>query len=331
MCTIFDLNTLTQFGVAMDANVVFSDPNPALPSGTLGAGFPIPPVINQPTGTTTLGLHQALTIFPTMYMWNKTQCWGAEMLYMRRFHRIDEASTFDMFLGARWVQFNEDFLVRTLPGSTTNMMITNPFFSETVSTKATGDTLGSSYWDTWVHNNIVGPEVAARWSRGRGRWKFTLDGRFTAGLNSQNVQQNGELGRDIAGAPSGYVAIVEPNPNDTVTGTTGLITVPLAPGQILDSAPSSFASTARATVFSPVVDLRAILSYKLTKAVNFKVEWEGMWLDNIARPSSLVNYRVSGNDNGQAGHYVMGIDMGGNNNLQSLIMTGVNVGIEINR
>jgi hypothetical protein len=129
-----------------------------------------------------------------------------------------------------------------------------------------------------------------------------------AGLNTQSVTQEGELGRDIAGMPATF---------ETLNGISG--TTYNNAGQIWFMSPTSFATSAHATVFSPLVELRTELSYKLTKAVNFKVGFNGIWLDGIARPSSLITYQVPN----------LGINMA--NNLQSVIMTGVNVGVEINR
>jgi hypothetical protein len=289
LCDVFVLSPLTQTFTSLDANVVFNDPVIGLYNERrLQGGFPhvagAPTYPDMPQPPYMVGTNEVLlnvpTNFSTMNVVNKTSIYNVELMYLRRFHQLDN---FEIYMGARYFNFSENFQVQGL-----------------------GGTLGSSYWMTEAHNQIIGPEIAARWAQERGRWKLSVDGRFLAGANIQAVTQEGELGRDIKGPP----AVLGLDP---ATGTYDNA------GQIWFMSPTEFDTSANTTVFSPLVELRAELSYKLTKAVNFKVGFNGIWVDGIARPSALINYTVPN----------MGINM--SNNYQSVFMAGVNVGVEINR
>jgi hypothetical protein len=41
-----------------------------------------------------------------------------------------------------------------------------------------------------------------------------------------------------------------------------------------------------------VVELRAGLRYKLTRAIDVGAGWTGIWVADVARPSSMINYEV---------------------------------------
>ena len=77
----------------------------------------------------------------------------------------------------------------------------------------------------------------------------------------------------------------------------------------------------RATIneFSPLVELRLDARYTITRAIDFRVGWTGMWVDNIARPNGMIEYAVPD----------MGIDT--TRNKQSVFVNGVTVGFDINR
>ncbi len=58
---------------------------------------------------------------------------------------------------------------------------------------ARGGNFTDSYWNTTSHNEIAGPEVGVRWYQPIGRFGISAEGRFTAGINSQSVNQDGLL------------------------------------------------------------------------------------------------------------------------------------------
>ena len=173
----------------------------------------------------------------------------------------------DFYFGARYMAFNEDFNV----------------------TGAGGVLIDQSFWNTTAGNNIIGPQIDARYFKQQGKWTFSTEGRFLAGLNIQNISQNGAF---------------------AYTGNPGDNLKPLAwPG-------NSFESRATLDEFSPVAELRVDFRYMLTRYIDFRVGWTGMWMDGIARPSNMVEYSVPS----------MGINTA--NNSQNVFMTGLNIGFE---
>ena len=70
---------------------------------------------------------------------------------------------------------------------------------------------------------------------------------------------------------------------------------------------------------SPAVELRVEGRYQITRAISFHAGWTGMWMDGIARASSMVDYTVP----------AMGIDM--SDNRQSLFVNGLTLGFDVNR
>ena len=56
---------------------------------------------------------------------------------------------------------------------------------------------GRAYSDTTFINNIVGPEIAMKWTNQRQRWGLTADTRFTFGYNIQDWSQSNGIGQEL--------------------------------------------------------------------------------------------------------------------------------------
>ena len=146
--------------------------------------------------------------------------------------------------------------------------------------------------ETGAINHIIGPQVGGRWTKQWERVRVAAEGRFCPAINFQNVRQTGDW--------------------------TLVSTVPFAPTPVPNFAMGSLSSTAYTTLFTPVVDLRAEIGYQITSAVELTVGWNGMWMDGIARPTSLVNYQVPG----------LGINMA--HNSQNVFVNGLTLGVVFN-
>ena len=44
---------------------------------------------------------------------------------------------------------------------------------------------------------MVGPQIGLRWFKKQGRWMFTTEGRFLAGMNCQNISQQVDIGPNL--------------------------------------------------------------------------------------------------------------------------------------
>ncbi|HYW78446.1 MAG TPA: hypothetical protein VE890_02680, partial [Thermoguttaceae bacterium] len=118
-------------------------------------------------------------------------------------------------------------------------------------------------------------------------------------FNAQSVRQSGTLGSEL-----------NPILTDRGVGEPDLML------------PTDFNHSARMWEWSPAVELRVEGIYQLTRAVSFRAGWTGLWIDGIARSSSMVDYSLGVNS-------TMGILADRNN--QDVFMHGWTIGFDINR
>lgn len=154
--------------------------------------------------------------------------------------------------------------------------------------------LGDSEWDTSIVNNIVGPQLAYKWTRSNGRWSIGSQGRFAFGYNIRDWDQRGFIAED-----------------STIS----------RPNNPLYLRPKSFSYSHHDDDFSPIGELRLDLKYRLTDNIALNLGWSGTFVDNIRRASTSVDYALY-DENGK----VMGFRDGG---TQELFANGVNFGVEI--
>jgi hypothetical protein len=107
-----------------------------------------------------------------------------------------------------------------------------------------------SRWELEAENHIVGPNVGVRYFKLAGRWMLNAEGRFLAGFNSQSIHLNYQL---------------------VYPGTHG-------------------SAAEYQNEWSPLAELRVELRYLLTKAINLRVGWTGMWVDGIGRSPYMIDY-----------------------------------------
>ena len=220
----------------------------------------------------TVDIVKAIPIkFDSLDVVNKTRFWNIEWNYLIRTGEIGNLGNFEFFGGPRYFELKDDFNVTTATGGS--------------------GALDGSWWNTTAQNNVIGGQLGVRWFKTRGRWTFNGEGRFFAGLNCQNIYQNGEF-------------MVSPNATFTPLNWTG----------------GDIAHSAFIREFTPCIEVRLEMRYALTRSINLHAGYTGMWMDHIARASSMINYDVTDN---------LGILTDQNN--QNIWTNGVTVGIDINR
>ncbi|MCH8839994.1 MAG: BBP7 family outer membrane beta-barrel protein [Planctomycetes bacterium] len=128
-----------------------------------------------------------------------------------------------------------------------------------------GSILGMTSVDQRIDNNIVGPQIHARWDHQKGRFLWTLDGRCLLGYNVSNWDQVGLFGQEL---------------------------VPGGMNRLLYGQPTSSAYGRQDNDFSPVVELRAETSYQITNAIAWKLGYTALFVDNIHRAASTVRWRA---------------------------------------
>jgi hypothetical protein len=139
-----------------------------------------------------------------------------------------------------------------------------------------------------VENDIVGPQIGGRLFTRNDRWEFSTEGRFFAGFDFQNFHQRGFL-----------------QPNNSLA---------LEPVQFFDAF--------HAAEFAPGAELRVHGKVYITRGFAFQAGWTGIFVDNIARAASTVDYTIRPTK-------YLGIN--GDNNRESIFINGLDVGIVWNR
>jgi hypothetical protein len=225
-------------------------------------------------------------IFTEMKIENRASTWGTEFNYIYRMHPTDHHGTFEWMFGARYMEFNERSSVW-----------------------GWGGPLDDSYWTTSADNHIVGPQLGLHWFRTMDRFTWDVQGRFTAGFNRQNMHQQGTLGSNLA-----LNRATLPIPD---TGFNG-------GGYPVSMLPTAFYNTAYENEFSPLVELGMKIKYDVTRSFSVGAGWNGMWVDNIARPVDMVNYQI-----GPFAGQKMGIQT--QNNRQDMFVHGLTIDFSFNR
>ncbi len=258
--------------------ITFGDPDGLLHAyGTLG-------------GVVVSDLGQLPGAFDTILMRNITTLNGVEAMRTYRAPRLHNNGYFEVMYGVRWFQMVDGF----------ETWAYNNFFS--TSSVAIGNSivpyniLNASYWGTTVQNNLVGPQIGLRWFAQRGHWTTSVETRFMAAANFQNVNQRAILGSlsqtsiaSFANATAGFVGLAT---NTHVYNTT----------------------------FSPLGELRVGLAYAATRNINLKVGYDGIIVGNVSRASNRVDYNSPN---------IVGITPKSNNEI--FFVNGLNFGVEINR
>lgn len=223
-------------------------------------------------------LYRLPVVFEEIRVRNVVEVNTYELMPFYRFDQFHNGGNLELSLGLRFTRFEERFVVQ-----------------------GWGGILDDSNWNTKANNNIVGPQLMARWSKRLGRFNLSAQGRGFLGFNFQNVKQVATLASSLDDA------VV---PNST---TSRPVNFPA----ILNA--STFNHGLHTEELAPAVELRAEVSYTVTKAIALKGGWTGTWQDGLARPSNMVSYQLP----------TMGILE--NNNRQSIFMNGITLGVEINR
>jgi len=228
--------------------------------------------------------------FENVTLVNATKVWGTEFDILIRTHPRQRGGMWEWFLGLRYLEFNEAF----------NATCFGTIFDGEGNLKLNPDILADTFINAWAANHMLGPQLGLRWFHSNDRWQLSAEGKFMAAWNSQVVRLHGAVGTELTAiAPSERNAFLP-----------------------LSMQATNFSYDERMSVFSPVVELRLELKYQLTRAVAFRLGWNGMYIDNLARPSRMINYEL-----GQTS--VMGILRNLNRDL--VFMQGLAAGIEINR
>jgi hypothetical protein len=314
MASIFDLHNQTQRLAYSDIDIVFDD-QPIGPNNQPRLFGFVADILEAETDSVTyfnLVLRNLPVTFEEVILRNEVNVWGTEVDYIYRTHSGGHGGIFEFLFGVRYLEFEELF---SFEGYGDRFVLTRGDEDDDDDPGGVplepGTILAESFWWADAENHIVGPQIGLRWFRQSHRWTWSTEARFFAGLNIQNLEQEGMLGTQLN----------DDFPADDVTllGASSLRDFPFEP---LTFGPTGYKHSATENEWSPGVEFRVDLNYKLTRAVDIRVGWTALWLDGIARASNLIDYSLTETS-------IMGIDL--DDNRQSVFMHGLNIGFNINR
>lgn len=238
------------------------------------------------------------TLYSNLRVENKTGVYGVEAMRLWRLDWSPRGGVWELFGGIRYLDIDDTFSVTGTVDNLNPQYAMNPLGDTRISTNAV--------------NHILGGQFGSRWSKQTDRWQFSIETRFFAAANFQNVRQSGTFG-------SNNNTVV---PTDDGTGTNTNVTpafVPFRDEVVNMQLPHTFSSSFNGATFTPAGELRFNLKYQVFRKVYLQVGYTALYAGGIARASNMVVYQLPG----------LGINSA--NNDKGLFMNGINFGIVINR
>ena len=287
----------------------------------------------------------------------KVQTWSVEVNAMKRFRQFHRGGNLEVFMGCRYFQFDDTFDVDLMgtdrwvyfDGTGGESGDDDDDDDDDTSTGDSGNTtnnagtgtmqiaprsiLADTYWVTTAQNRVVGPQIGFRWFKLFNRWTLSCEGRFLAGYNAQTVRQRGRLGTELANGYTGGDTGGDSGSGDTGSTTGSGLSETMTqyriytPYRMLQA--TGFDYREFRGEWAPAAELRLQAAYQITNSVSFRAGWTGLWMDGLARGSTVTTYNLYDGSETAVRYKIMGIDM--DKNRETIFTHGINVGIEINR
>ena len=279
MASVLDHVQQSQYHVDHAVQMQFNDPGNLLLGSVSIDGF-------------IFDIGKMATIFSEVQQQNITTLNGVDLSRIYRAPRLHNGGYFEVLYGPRWFQIYDAYIVNAFNGLQSGILDRGNF---------EGNPLADSNWSSVIQNNLVGGELGLRWFKQTGRFITSVDGRFFAAANFQNMKLKTRLGTENAR----YVS--ENN------GTDGVLVARQFLGLGTDQ--GSFITT-----FAPMGELRVNASYAVTAKVSLKVGYTGMVAGGIGRASNRLDYDQT-----------KLITISDSNEHQIFFVNGLNFGVEVNR
>jgi len=259
-------------------------------------GIPDREASNSPTSVVEIDFDDAValpTVFRNFETTNRTSMYGVETMRIWRLPFTPETGVFEVFAGPRYLNMKDTFNVYGLGIDSNPQYYQNP--------------IADMEFGTEADNNIFGGQLGARMAISRDRWGFSMEGRFLAAANFQNIKQAGTVG-----SQANTVVPTGPTPaaNATIPFQDEVLNMQLG---------HQFQSSNNSVTFSPVGELRGNLKYQVFRSVYVQLGYTATYMDGIARASRVINYTLP----------EFGILE--NRNREGLFTNGVDFGLIINR
>jgi putative beta barrel porin BBP7 len=287
--------------------VGFFDPNGVLPNNAVLAlvgidqtGTPFPPIFAND-----------FIEYGTLKLQNTTRFTGVELMKTYRFPPEHHGGVWEIGAGPRFFQFHDRFdasgFTTAFTGGQADGTIILPQAPPNIVSIFRTLTVPSAFnfWDMGIDNNLVGPEMTARWELTRDRWTVSADFRAMIAANFQTAHMSGATS---AGWTSQIIRL------DTGAAIPGTLVSNGIPGQPL----FTFNNGKNNVTFAPLGELRADAIYKLTRNASIEVGYTGLLMSGIGRAVDRIIYNVPNME------VLDGADK------QHVYINGVNFGFNIN-
>jgi len=288
-----DLDGDNVYGRPVDKNLPTEAPGPVNVDTPDLTGFPD---TFGPTDFDDQTLHPV--IFDSFVAENKTTTGGVELMKVWRLPRMHYGGVWEWMAGARYMNMSEEF---DLTG--------------------VGGILSVLEMESRIHNHLVGPQLAFRWHRTRGRWTVSTEGRFTAAVN---LQQGRVEGHYATQAPNDFRQQFFPGVSPPVP--PGFSTPQPVTGQLqrleasLPNLDATFFQDSRSDeTFAPLGELRFETQFQLTRMASLRMGYTGLVAGGTGRASRRIDYTLPN----------IGVLDGRKN--EAFIVNGFNFGFELNR
>jgi hypothetical protein len=167
---------------------------------------------------------------------------------------------------------------------------------DTLTGQGPGSPLQTGAWETESLNNMVGPEFSLLFETTRGRWTFSSELKFVAGMNWQNLRYRGAnfpdtLGADYLRTTFEPVSTVIPSVTGSSSATATVFPPPLFL-QIYGVGQQNATNDAGYQFrFSPIGEWRFGGQFRVSQAITLHAGYTGMAIGSIARAASNTAYR----------------------------------------
>ncbi len=241
--------------------------------------------------------------YETFSLHTNVNTWSVEAMYNYRFHPF-RRGTLELLAGIRYTEFDGafSFFGHANTSKTSSYEITDVQILETdtsanvdnaststsqefgsydyENSSVTGADLGYSDWNFEANNHIIGPQVGLRYTLSNNRWRFVGEAKYFAGFNRQNIYGNGTLGLRPMSEQATDTSATGGLPTNAPIGVYG----------------NAFSYSKHNDVYTNGVDGKIEAVWNWTQAVGFKVGYQMLYMDSIARATAVNDYRV--NENG---------------------------------
>jgi hypothetical protein len=228
------------------------------------------------------------TVFRTLETANRTSMYGVETQRIWRLPFTPEVGVWEVFAGPRYLNMKDTFNVYGVGIDSNPQYYQNP--------------IADMEFGTEADNNIFGGQLGARVAYSRDRWGFSMEGRFLAAANFQNIKQSGTVGTQAN-------TVVPTGPNPAATAT-----IPFQDEVLNMQLGHQFQSSNNSVTFSPMGEIRANLKYQVFRSVYVQLGYTAMYMDGVARASRVINYTLPEfgirEDQNRDGMFTNGFDMG---------------------